>query len=60
MMINLCKRETYCAENLCNNSAYEEDKAIIHKMNQQLLCSLSLWKQQDMYNSKRLYQMHVI
>jgi hypothetical protein len=37
-MINLCKRETYYAENLYNNSIYEEDKAIIHKMNQQLLC----------------------
>jgi hypothetical protein len=39
---------------------YEEDKAIIHKMNQQLLCSLSLWKQQDMYNSKKLYHLHLI
>jgi hypothetical protein len=46
--------------NLYNNSAYEEDKAIIHKMNQQLLCPLSLWKEQDMYNSKKLYHMHVI
>jgi hypothetical protein len=60
LMINLCKRETYYAENLYNNSIYEEDKAIIHKMNQQLLCSLSLWKQQDMYNSKKLYHLHLI
>ena len=39
MMINLSQRETYNAENLYNNSAYEEDKAIIHKMNQQMLRS---------------------
>jgi hypothetical protein len=60
MMINLCKRETYNAENLYNNSAYEEDKAIIHKMNQQLLCSLTPWKQQDMYNNKKLYHLYLI
>jgi len=33
---------------------YEEDKAIIHKQHQQLLCLLSIWKQQDMYNSKEI------
>jgi hypothetical protein len=59
-MINICKRETYYVENLYNNSAYEEDKAIIHKMNLQLLFSLSLWKEQNMYNSNKLYHMHVI
>jgi hypothetical protein len=37
-----------------NNSICEEDKAIIHQMNQQLLCLLSIWKQQDMYNSKEI------
>jgi hypothetical protein len=59
-MINLCKRETYNAENSYNNSINEEDKAIIHKMNQQLLCSLTPWKQQDMYNNKRLHHLHLI
>ena len=43
-----------------NNSIDEEDKAIIHKMNQQLLCLLSLWKQQDMYSSKKLYHLYLI
>jgi hypothetical protein len=47
-------------KNLYNNSIYEEDKSIIHKMNQQLLCPLSLWKQQDMYNSKKLYHLYLI
>ena len=37
-----------------NNSIYEEDKAIIHKMNQQLLCLLSIWKRQDMNNSNKI------
>jgi hypothetical protein len=53
LMINFCnKGNLLCRKLICNNSIYEEDKAIIHKINQQLLCPLSLWKQQDMYNSK--------
>ena len=54
LIINSCKRETYCAANLYNNSIYEEDKAIIHKMNQQMLCLLSIWKRQDMDNSNKI------
>ena len=34
-------------ELIYNNSIYEEDKLVIHKMNQQLLCLLSFWKKQD-------------
>jgi hypothetical protein len=37
-----------------NNSIYEEDKAIIHKMNQQLLYLLSIWKRQDMDHSNKI------
>jgi hypothetical protein len=40
-----------CRKLIYNNSIYEEDKTIIHKMNQQLLCLLSIWKRQDMGNS---------
>jgi hypothetical protein len=60
MMINLCKGETYNAENLYNDSAYEEDKAMIDKMNQQLLRSLFPRKQQDMHNNKKLYHLYLI
>ena len=55
LIINSCnKGNLLCRKLICNNSIYEEDKAIIHKMNQQLLCPLFLWKQQDMYNSKEI------
>jgi hypothetical protein len=43
-----------------NNSIYEEDKAIIHKLNQQLLCFLSIWKRQDMDNNNKLYHLNLI
>jgi hypothetical protein len=54
-MINLCnKGNLLCRKLICNNSIYEEDKAIIHKMNQQLLCLLSIWKRQDMDHSSKI------
>jgi hypothetical protein len=55
LIINSCnKGNLLCRKLIYNNSIYEEDKAIIHKMNQQLLCLLSIWKKQDMYNSNKI------
>ena len=55
LIITSCnKGNLLCRKLIYNNSIYEEDKAIIHKMNQQLLCPLFLWKQQDMYNNKEI------
>jgi hypothetical protein len=31
-----------------DNSTYEEDKPVIHKLNKQLLCLLYTWKKPDM------------
>jgi hypothetical protein len=31
-----------------NNSTYEEEKSVIHKLNKQLLCFLNTWKKSDM------------
>jgi hypothetical protein len=44
---------------LCNkfiyyNSIHEEDKAIIHKQNLQLLCLLTIWKRQDTNNRNKI------
>ena len=55
MIINYCnKGNLLCRKLIYNNSIYEEDKAIIHKMNLQLLCLLSIWKRQDMDNSNKI------
>jgi hypothetical protein len=55
LIINSCnKGNLLCSKLIYNNSIYEEDKAIIHKMNQQLLCLLSIWKKQDMDNSNKI------
>jgi hypothetical protein len=55
LIINSCnKGNLLCRKLIYNNSIYEEDKAIIHKMNQQLLCLLSIWKKQDMDNSNKI------
>jgi hypothetical protein len=44
---------------LCNkfiyyNSIHEEDKAIIHKQNLQMLCLLTIWKRQDIDNRNKI------
>ena len=55
LIINSCnKGNLLCRKLIYYNSIYEEDKAIIHKMNQQLLCLLSIWKRQDMDNSNKI------
>jgi hypothetical protein len=55
MIINSCnKGNLLCRTLIYNNSIYEEDKPIIHKMNSQLLCLLSIWKKQDMDNSNKI------
>jgi hypothetical protein len=54
-MINLCnKGNLLCRKLIYNDSIYEEDKAIIHKLNYQLLCLLSIWKKQDIDDSNKI------
>ena len=55
LIITSCnKGNLLCRKLIYYNSIYEEDKAIIHEMNQQLLCLLSIWKKQDIDNSNKI------
>jgi hypothetical protein len=52
MIINPCnKGNLLCKKLIFYNSTYEEDKPVIHKLNQQLLYLLYTWKKPDMDNS---------
>jgi hypothetical protein len=43
-----------------NNSTYEEEKSVIHKLNQQLLCSLNTGRNQIWITVIKLYHLQKI